>query len=388
MTRMAQDAEYMARALELARTGTGLASPNPRVGALVVSDAGEVLGEGTHTYEGRKHAEVIALEQAGESARGATLYLNLEPCSHVGRTGPCADAVIAAGVKRVVAGMVDPNPLVAGQGFARLQAAGVDVTVGACEQEARKLNEAFAKFIRTKRPLVLLKTAMTLDGKIAPAPGESENPSALGSGIATRGWITSEVARAHVHELRHESDAILVGVGTVIADDPLLTDRSGRPRRRRLMRVILDSRMRIPLESRVVKTAQDDLIVFCAFADDPKRRELEARGVRVERVEFHGISFRPDFSHVLQRLGELEITSVMIEGGAMINWAAINSGVVDKIFLYYAPKLMGGSGAVPFASGVGFRHVADATRVRNVQLHRFGEDFAVEGYIHDPYASA
>jgi diaminohydroxyphosphoribosylaminopyrimidine deaminase/5-amino-6-(5-phosphoribosylamino)uracil reductase len=385
---MAQDAEYMARALELARAGIGLTSPNPRVGALVVSDAGEVIGEGTHTYDGRKHAEILALEQAGERARGATLYLNLEPCSHVGRTAPCADAVITAGVKRVVASIVDPNPLVAGQGFARLQGAGVEVRVGTCEQEARKLNEAFAKFIRTKRPLVLLKTAMTLDGKIAPAPGESGNPSALGAGTATRGWITSEVARAHVHELRHESDAILVGVGTVIADDPLLTDRSGRPRRRRLMRVILDSRLRIPLESRVVKTAQDDLIVFCAFTDDPKKRELESRGVRVEKVEFQGISFRPDFSNVLQRLGELEITSVMIEGGAMINWAAINSGVVDKIFLYYAPKIMGGSGAVPFASGVGFRHVADATKVRNVQLHRFGEDFAVEGYIHDPYASA
>lgn len=383
---MAQDAEFMARALELAREGIGLAAPNPCVGAIVVSGAGEVVGKGTHTYEGRKHAEIIALEQAGERARGATLYLNLEPCSHIGRTGPCADAVIAAGIKRVVAGMVDPNPLVAGQGFARLQAAGVEVTVGVCEQEGRKLNEAFAKFIRTKRPLVLLKTAMTLDGKIAPAPGESENPSALGAGGATRGWITSEVARAHVQELRHQADAIMVGVGTVIADDPLLTDRSGRPRRKRLLRVILDSRLRIPLESRLVKSAQDDLIVFCAFADDSKKKELESRGVRVEATEFHGFSARPDLSQALARLGNMEITSLMIEGGATVNWAALSSGLVDKVFLYYAPKILGGSGAVHFASGIGFRRLADATVVRSIQLHRFGEDFAVEGYIHDPYA--
>lgn len=386
MSRMAQDAEYIARALELARAGIGLASPNPYVGAVVVSHAGQVIGEGTHTYEGKKHAEVIALEQAGEGARGATLYLNLEPCSHTGRTAPCADAVIAAGVKRVVASMVDPNPLVAGQGFARLQGAGVDVTVGTCEHEARKLNEAFAKFIRTRRPLVLLKTAMTLDGKIAPPPGESENPSALGAGGATRGWITSEVARAHVHELRHQADAILVGVGTIVADDPLLTDRSGRPRRRPLLRVILDSRLRLPLESRVVKTAQNDVIVFCAFADETKKRELESCGVRVEKIEFQGFSARPNLSEVLTFLGELEVTSLMIEGGAMINWAALTSGLVDKLFLYYAPKILGGSGAVPFASGIGFRRLADATTVRNIQLHRFGEDFAVEGYIHDPYA--
>ncbi|HYG99630.1 MAG TPA: bifunctional diaminohydroxyphosphoribosylaminopyrimidine deaminase/5-amino-6-(5-phosphoribosylamino)uracil reductase RibD [Terriglobales bacterium] len=382
---MSEDAQYMARALELAREGIGLASPNPCVGAVVVSQSGQVVGEGTHTYEGRKHAEVIALERAGDHARGATLYLNLEPCCHRGRTGPCSDAVIASGIKRVVASMADPNPLVAGQGFARLQAAGVEMAVGLYEREARKLNESFAMFIRTKQPLVLLKTAMTLDGKIAPA-GESDGPSALGVAAATRGWITSELARAHVQELRHQSDAIMVGVGTIIADDPLLTDRSGRARRRPLMRVILDSRLRIPLQSRVVRTAQNDVTVFCSFAEEEKKRELEALGVRVEKVEFQGFSARPDLSQVLQRLGELEITSLMIEGGSTVNWAALTSGAIDKVFLYYAPKILGGTGAVPFASGIGFRKLADATTIRNVQLHRFGEDFAVEGYVHDPYA--
>jgi diaminohydroxyphosphoribosylaminopyrimidine deaminase/5-amino-6-(5-phosphoribosylamino)uracil reductase len=371
--------------LELARAGIGLASPNPCVGAVVVA-GGEVVGEGTHTYEGRKHGEVLALEQAGDRSRGATLYLNLEPCSHVGRTGPCSDAVIAAGIKRVVASMNDPNPLVTGKGFARLREAGVEVTVGVAKTEARKLNEAFARYIRTKLPLVLLKAAMTLDGKIAPPPGESENPSALGAGTATRGWITSEAARAHVHELRHQSDAILIGVGTVIADDPLLTDRSERRRHRPLMRVILDSRLRIPIDSRLVKTANHDVTVFYSVPDEKKKRELENRGVIVEKIDFEVASRRPALGKVFYRLGEMEITSVMIEGGATINWAALASGVVDKVFLYYAPKILGGSGGVPFSTGAGFGRLDDAMQVNNVELHRFGQDFAVEGYVRDPYA--
>ena len=258
-----------------------LASPNPCVGAVVVSEMAEICGRGAHTYERRKHAEVLALEEAGKRARGATLYLNLEPCTHVGRTGPCADAVIAAGVKRVFAAMRDPNPLVSGRGLAKLRAAGIEVHEGLCESEAKKLNEAFAKYIRHRTPFVTLKTAMTLDGKIAPPPGESDTPDALG---ASGGWITSEEARAHVHEMRHANDAIMVGVGTVIADDPLLTDRTGLPRRKPLLRVILDSKLRLPLDSRVVKTAREDLIVFCCFAEENKKRELESLGVIVEQV--------------------------------------------------------------------------------------------------------
>lgn len=376
----------MRQALQLAREGTALASPNPRVGAVVVSSAGEVAGTGFHTYEGMKHGEILAMEQAGDRARGGTLYLNLEPCAHQGRTGPCADAVIAAGIRRVVAAMTDPNPLVAGKGVERMRAAGVAVEVGLMEAEARKINEAFAKYITTKRPLVTLKSAMTLDGKIAPPPGDSHGPTALGVRGATGGWITSVEARAHVQELRHESDAIMVGVGTVVADDPLLTDRTGLRRRRPLLRVILDSRLRLPLDSRLVKTAKNDVLVFCSFAEEKKKRELESRGIQVQQVGLGSSDGRPDLGRIVSSLGELEITSLLIEGGALVNWAALATGIVDKVFLYYAPKILAGTGSVSFAAGAGFRKMSEAALVKDFVLHRFGEDFAVEGYIHDPYA--
>ena len=381
-----ENAEYfLHRALELARKGIGLTSPNPCVGAVVVDSEGRVIGEGTHTFEGIKHAEVLALERAGEKARGATLYINLEPCSHQGRTGACADAVIAAGVRRVVACMQDPNPLVAGKGFERLRNAGVSVASGILEEEAKVLNEAFAKYIRRRTPLVTLKSAMTLDGKIAPPPGELHHPTALGSGGASGGWITSEVARGHVQELRHRHDAIMVGVGTIIADDPLLTDRSGLPRRRPLLRVIVDSRLRLPPESRVVKTAKDDVLVLCSFAEEKRKRELQDQGIRVEQVPVGVGDGRPDMAQIARRLGTMEITSLLVEGGAMINGAALASGIVDKVFLYYAPKILAGTGSVPFATGPGFAHMSDAAGVKAIRLHRFGEDFAVEGYLRDPY---
>jgi diaminohydroxyphosphoribosylaminopyrimidine deaminase / 5-amino-6-(5-phosphoribosylamino)uracil reductase len=397
MAKRPTDEQFMQQAVELARQGVALASPNPCVGAVLVAENGEVVGRGTHTYERQKHAEVLALEEAGKRARGTTLYLNLEPCTHVGRTGPCADAVIAAGVKRVFAAIRDPNPVVSGRGLAKLRSAGIEVFEGVCETEAKKLNEAFAKYIRHKTPFVTLKTAMTLDGKIAPPPGESDVP---GSMAASGGWITSVEARAHVHEMRHANDAIMVGVGTVIADDPLLTDRTGLPRRRPLLRVILDSKLRLPLDSRVVKTAREDLIVFCCFAEENKKRELETHGVIVEQVPmrrppedgtlmFPGgstIDGRPDLERVMAKLGEREITSLIIEGGAMVNWAALAAGVVDKIFFYYAPKILAGTGSIPFALGAGYRRISEAAYVRGLTLHRFGEDFAVEGYLHDPYA--
>ncbi|HYL11873.1 MAG TPA: bifunctional diaminohydroxyphosphoribosylaminopyrimidine deaminase/5-amino-6-(5-phosphoribosylamino)uracil reductase RibD [Terriglobales bacterium] len=379
------DESFIRQALQLARAGVGLTSPNPCVGAVIADQHGNVLGNGSYTYDGVKHAELLALEKAGERTRGATLYINLEPCSHQGRTAACADVLIAAGIRRVVASMQDPNPLVSGQGFAKLRAAGIQVEVGLAEDEARRLNESFAKYIRNRMPLVTLKAAMTLDGKIAPPPGESENPTALGAGGVTGGWITSEVARRHVQELRHENDAIMVGVGTIIADDPLLTDRSGRPRRRPLLRVIVDSRLRLPLESRVVKTVQNDVLVLCSFAEEKKKRQLQELSIQVEQIPAPHPDGRPDMIGMARRLGELEITSLLIEGGAMLNWAALASGIVDKVFLYYAPKILAGTGSVPFAAGIGFRKMSEAAYVRSLQLHRFGEDFAVEGYLKDPY---
>ncbi len=380
-----QDEQYMREALALAREGIALASPNPCVGSVIVDAAGAVVGRGFHTYEGAKHAEVLAIEEAGERAYGATLYLNLEPCSHHGRTGPCADAVIAAGIKRVFASMQDPNPQVSGQGLEKLRAAGIQLHVGLLEAEARYLNEAFAKFVRTKLPFVTLKAGMTLDGKIAPPPGESVSPTALGAGSASTGWITSEEARAHVQELRHQMDAIMVGVGTVIADDPLLTDRTCLARRRRLLRVVLDSRLRLPLESRLVKTVRDDLIVFCSFAEEKRKAELERRGIQVCQVEQAKEAGHPDLKLVMQKLGEMDVTSVLIEGGANVNWVALEAGLVDKVFLYYAPKILAGNSSVPFAGGRGFRGMHDAAQVKGIRLHRFGQDFAVEGYLKDPY---
>ncbi len=382
------DEQFLLRALDLARQGIGLASPNPCVGAVIVDSGGAIVGTGAYTYEGVKHAEVRALEQARDQARGGALYINLEPHSHQGRTPPCTDALIAAGIRRVVASMPDPNPKVSGRGFEKLRAAGVVVEVGGLEAEARKLNEAFARYVRHGVPLVTLKSAMTLDGKIAPALASEANRVA---GTPPGGWITGEAARAHVQQQRHQSDAILVGVGTILADDPLLTDRSGNPRRRPLLRVILDSHLRLPLESRVVKSvmgessSKNDLIVFCSSAAKYKEKkgELEARGVRVEEVLSAGSDGHLDLLAILRRLGQLEITSVMIEGGTMVNGAALASGVVDKVFLYYAPKILGAA-SVPFAAGTGSH---ETLQIKHLHLHRFGEDVAVEGYLRDPYAA-
>lgn len=375
------DERFLRQALDLARQGIALTSPNPCVGAVIVDPKGEIVGTGSHTYEGLKHAEILAIEHAGPKARGATLYINLEPCSHQGRTGPCADAVIAAGISRVVACMADPNPRVSGQGFSKLQSAGIVVSSGILEQEAKLLNESFAKYIRHHTPLVTLKAAMTLDGKIAP-PRSASGPAMLAPRVS---WITGECARTHVQELRHQHDAILAGVGTVIADDPLLNDRTGRPRRRPLLRVILDSRLRLPLESRVVKTVQDDVLVLCSFAEEKKKKHLLKLGIRLQQLPKPTSDGHPEMTSVIRFLGEMEITSLMIEGGSMVNGAALAAGVVDKVFLYYAPKILGGTSSIPFVGGAGFARLADAAHIKSARLHHFGEDFAIEGYLKDPY---
>jgi diaminohydroxyphosphoribosylaminopyrimidine deaminase/5-amino-6-(5-phosphoribosylamino)uracil reductase len=281
--------------------------------------------------------------------------------------------------------MQDPNPLVAGQGFARLRAAGIQVEVGLAEAEARRINEGFTRFVRHREPLVTLKAAMTLDGKIAPPPKESAKKAAPGAGGSTAGWITSEQARAHVQELRHESDAIMVGVGTVIADDPLLTDRTGRPRRRPLLRLVVDSHLRLPHESRLVQSAQNDVVALSSFAEEKKKQALQRLGIRVEQISPTMRDGRPDVLGILKWLAEREITSLLIEGGATVNWAALAAGIVDKVFLYYAPKILAGTGSVPFAGGEGFRTMGESAHLKSFRLHRFGEDFAVEGYLRDPY---
>jgi diaminohydroxyphosphoribosylaminopyrimidine deaminase/5-amino-6-(5-phosphoribosylamino)uracil reductase len=363
------ESRYMREALDLARRGRAQASPNPMVGCVIVRD-GETAGAAFHTYAGLHHAEVIALEQAGDRARGADVYVTLEPCCHQGRTGPCVDALIAAGVARVFAAMEDPNPRVAGEGFRRLRAAGIGVEiVSEFEAEAAKLNEPFAHFMRTGRPLVTLKTAITLDGKIS-APDDN------------RGWITSERARAHVQELRHDHDAILTGIGTVLADDCLLTDRTGVVRSRPLLRIVMDSQLRMPLDSKMVRSAAGDLVVVTTSASPAERRRImEGRGVEV--LVMDGPGGRADLDSVVRWLAGRQYLSLMIEAGSKLNWTAFESGCVDRIFFYYGPKILGGLEALPLAGGIGRRRRSDAIRIHDVTIHRIPPDeFAIEGYVH------
>jgi diaminohydroxyphosphoribosylaminopyrimidine deaminase/5-amino-6-(5-phosphoribosylamino)uracil reductase len=362
------DGRWMRRALELARRGTGLASPNPSVGAVLVR-GGRMVGQGFHSYEGRKHAEILALEVAGKRARGATLYINLEPCSHTGRTGPCADALIAARIRRVVAAMRDPNPAVAGRGFRKLGAAGIQVEVGLFEGEARRLNEAFARWIRAGVPFVTLKSAMTLDGQLALASAPKGKPAR---------WITSRESRAEVQRMRHASDALVTGIGTVLADDPLLTDRSGLPRGRPLLRVILDSRLRLPLHSRIVRGARNDVLVMTALPANHRRaKRLNEAGVEV--VQLPRKQGRPDLRAVLKELGRRDVLSVMLEAGTELNTAALAANIVDKIVVFQAPKISGRKD-LPFAR----EKVLRARRVRDSSVRRFGPDVCIEAYLREP----
>ncbi|MBZ5675940.1 MAG: bifunctional diaminohydroxyphosphoribosylaminopyrimidine deaminase/5-amino-6-(5-phosphoribosylamino)uracil reductase RibD [Acidobacteriia bacterium] len=359
---------HLEEALELAARGWGATSPNPAVGAVVVRD-GEVVGRGYHTWAGLKHAEVLALEEAQERARGATLYVTLEPCASHGRTPPCIDAILAAGVRKVVAPMEDPNPQTRGRGFTRLRDAGVEVELAAqYAAQATEMNEPFVHFMRTGRPLVTLKSAVTLDGKIA-APEDNA------------GWITSETARLHVQTLRHRSDAILTGIGTVLADDCRLTDRSGRERSRPLLRIVLDSQLRLPSESRLVASSRNDVLVVTTSAGSPeKRKRLESMGVRVEVLERS--DGRASLQGVIELLAREKYLSLMIEAGSRVNWSALESGVADKIYFYYAPKILGGTQSLPVAGGAGRRRRKDAIRFRDVKLHSIAKDeFAVEAWV-------
>lgn len=373
---------WMARALLLAHRGIALAHPNPMVGAIVVKND-QSVGEGFHTYENLKHAEIIALEQAGE-ARGATLYLNLEPCCHTGRTGPCTQAIIEAGIKRVVAAIEDPNPKVAGSGFRALRNAGIEVSVGIREQDARRLNESFAKWIRTGRPFVTLKTALTLDGQIAAkAPSRSNHSSSARRSSIT--WITSPESREEVQRLRHASDALLTGIGTVLADDPRMTDRTNLPRRRPLLRAIVDSKLRMPLRSTIVSDAAKSPGSAIIFTTQPeksaKARQLAKRGVEIVRVRAR--KGRVDLREVLRELGRREILSVIVEAGSALNGALLEQNLVDKMILFYAPRVLGEI-TVPVAQ-YRARTARDSRMLANLSLHRFGPDFAVEGYFHDVY---
>jgi diaminohydroxyphosphoribosylaminopyrimidine deaminase/5-amino-6-(5-phosphoribosylamino)uracil reductase len=384
-----QDTYWMQRALELARRGIAVTSPNPAVGCVILDRAGQVVGEAWHEYDLLDHAEIIALRVAEQHAkdrlRGGTAYITLEPCHHTGRTGPCTDALIAAGLKRVVAATVDPNPNVAGHGADRLRAAGMEVTIGVCQAEARRINEGFARWIQHKRPLVLMKVAMTLDGRIAPPLGQHK--------LREPFWITNEAARSEVQQLRWQADAAMTGVDTVVADDPMLTDRSSLRRRRPLLRVVLDSALRMPLDSKIVNTADNDVVIFTVSKDENRIAQLRYRGVRVEVLAAEagppgekpaaGLEAgRVPLGKLLDKLGQEGILSLLTETGTRLNTAMLAAGLVDRVHLFVSPQIMG-SDAVP-----AFRGMPSAIRMAQVEVERYDNDLGLCSLLRDPWPPA
>ena len=360
-----RDQTMMRRALEVATQGVGQVSPSPLVGCVIVDNDGRVIGEGSFRYLDVKHAETLALEQAGPEASGATAYISLEPHAHHGRTPPCTDALINAGIKRVVAPIEDPNPLVSGRGFAGLREAGIAVDVGLLAREAIALNEKYVHFMREKRPFVHLKLAMSLDGRIATRTGDSK-------------WITGIESRARVHQLRHEYDSILVGSGTALRDDPMLTDRSGDDRHRPLVRIVLDNRLRLPVTSKLGQTARDSPVLVFARHDVDPAHEVKLKSIGVEMV-LSSAGAR-DLREVLFELGRRSIQSVLVEGGATIAGAFLDAGLIDKVSFFIAPIIVGGREARASVGGKGADHIVDAVNLDNVSVTHHGRDLEITGY--------
>ena len=361
------DRARMRQAMELASRGWGRTSPNPMVGAIIVKNV-SLVGSGYHERAGAPHAEILALRQAGEDARGATLYVNLEPCCHQGRTAPCTEAIIQAGIKRVVVALLDPNPLVAGKGVERLRQAGIEVTTGVLEKEAGRLNEVFVKYITTGKPFGVLKMAMTLDGKIATVNGDSR-------------WITGPEARAVVHRLRDGYDAIMVGINTIIRDDPLLTTRlaDGQPGRDPI-RIILDSRLRISPQARVctLESEAPTIVATTSFHDPVRRKELESMGIEVLVLE--GDEKQVDLHRLMEVLGKREVTSVLIEGGAQLAYSSLEAGIVDKLHWFIAPKIVGGREAPGPVGGKGKTSLSQAWVYEEVEIEKCGQDVMITIY--------
>ncbi|HMS08526.1 MAG TPA: bifunctional diaminohydroxyphosphoribosylaminopyrimidine deaminase/5-amino-6-(5-phosphoribosylamino)uracil reductase RibD [Pyrinomonadaceae bacterium] len=368
------DIKHMRRAIELASLGTGLVSPNPLVGCVVVSQSGEVVGEGTYLKGDVTHAEVIALMKAGTNAAGGTAYVSLEPHDHHGKTPPCTEALINAGIERVVCPIEDPNPLVSGKGFERLRAAGVEVVSGLLADEAARVNEKFICWHRNDRPFVHLKLAMSLDGRIS-----------LKSSVSTA--LSGEDARKRVHDLRHEHDAIMVGATTAAVDDPSLTDRSGKPRRRPLVRVILDNSLRLPLDSKLATTTAEAPTYVMTNSIDPERvGPLQEIGVDVIPVE----GGARNLEGVLAELKRREIQSVLVEGGTAVAGAFIDAGLVDKVTFILAPLVIGGTDAPNAVGGNGARSLSEALKLRDMTVSRIGDDIEITGYPvrNDRYATS
>lgn len=365
-----EDERYMRMALNLAKKATGWTSPNPLVGAVIVKD-GRIVGKGYHRKAGGPHAEIHALNEAGHLAQGATLYVNLEPCCHHGRTPPCTERIIAAGISRVVAAVEDPNPLVAGKGVKALKEAGIRVDLNVLRDEAMALNGIFIKYITTGRPFVTLKAAMTMDGKIATWAGDSK-------------WITGEAARAYVHRLRLRHDAVMVGIGTVLKDNPHLTCRLRNGKIKQPIRIVVDSKARTPPDANVIKgPTEPRTIVAVTRAAPPDRIDrLSRAGAQVLVLEDD--RGRVDMVSLAEELGRQGITSVLLEGGGELNASAIAAGVVDKVMVFIAPKIAGGSMAPTYVEGPGVELIKDAIALTSPKIRRFGEDIMLEAYFKKP----
>ncbi|QVK19848.1 bifunctional diaminohydroxyphosphoribosylaminopyrimidine deaminase/5-amino-6-(5-phosphoribosylamino)uracil reductase RibD [Mycoplasmatota bacterium] len=360
------DTKYMKRALELSRKGSGFTNPNPLVGAVIVKND-KIIGEGYHERYGQAHAEINALKSAKNSVEGATMYVTLEPCSHYGKTPPCADAIIANGIKRVIVGILDPNPLVSGNGVRKLQEAGIEVQVGILESEIRNVNEIFLKYITTKKPFCIMKTAMTLDGKIATVTGDSK-------------WITCTESREYVHMIRQRVASIMVGIGTVEVDNPLLTTRLNQETSS-LTRIIVDSKLRINLESHVLNVSNraKTIIATTNNADTYKMNILKRRGIEV--IVCPTKKNRVDLNYLVNKLGEIGIDSILLEGGATLNYSSLNEGIVDKVMVFIGPKIFGGETAKTSVGGAGKNYVDESILLGDMNLKKIGSDILIEAYI-------
>jgi diaminohydroxyphosphoribosylaminopyrimidine deaminase/5-amino-6-(5-phosphoribosylamino)uracil reductase len=360
------DEHFMKMALALAKMGQGYTSPNPMVGAVIVKDS-KVKGRGYHQSFGEAHAEVNAIEDAGSLAKGATLYVNLEPCNHTGKTPPCSQKILEAGIKRVVIAMEDPNTI-AGGGAVFLEEHGVEVLAGVCEEAAKKLNEAFIKYVSKKRPFVVLKCAATLDGQIATRTGDSK-------------WVTGDKARKFVHQLRHAVDAILVGIGTIHTDDPSLTTRLDSDSGLDPVRIVLDTHLSISPDASILQldSNSDTILVTGNTVTDTKKKRVVKAGVRLmEQPVKNG---QIDLKSLMVRLGSMGITSLLIEGGSRVIASAISSGIIDKALFFYAPKILGGDDGIPICRGPGPELMKDSIRVKDIRVQRFDDDVMIEGYI-------
>ncbi|MCF8069044.1 MAG: bifunctional diaminohydroxyphosphoribosylaminopyrimidine deaminase/5-amino-6-(5-phosphoribosylamino)uracil reductase RibD [Desulfobacterales bacterium] len=359
------DLAYMKIALELAVKGAGYTSPNPMVGAVVVKE-GKIIGKGWHEKVGGPHAEVNAINSADTSLEGADIYVTLEPCNHTGRTPPCTKMILEAGIKRVVVAMDDPNPDVAGGGNTFLRENGLEVISGICEAEAIKLNEAFIKYITEKKPFLTAKCACTLDGRIATRTGDAK-------------WVTGEASRRYVHQMRHEMDAIMVGIGTVMADDPMLTARLEGIDIRHPVRVILDSKLSVPINAKVLGNDAKTIVVTGPDAFGERKAEIEDKGVNVLEVPLK--NNRIDLGQLMKKLGEQGIMSILLEGGSSVMASALKADIVDKAMFFYAPKILGGDDGIPVCSGPGPKLMRDSLRLINISSRRFDDDILIEGYI-------